>query len=100
MRAGVFVISAALLLAFAAWQNVFPPSTGAQAPASAITACAQVGAAVQGEGCEAFSPDSTPGSVISHTVLAQGCLEQDLHVVRYVPAGDPRSAPLTATWCG
>ncbi|MDO8614371.1 MAG: hypothetical protein Q7T33_01365 [Dehalococcoidia bacterium] len=104
MRRTVFFLSAALLLGLAAGQHGFTQPTGAQSPASAITACARpggarMGPAVQGGGCEASSLDSTPGSVVSHTVLAGGCADADLHVVRYIPAGGPPDTPLTATWC-
>ena len=94
MRLGVFALSAALLLAAVAGQNSLLRSTEAETSTdSAITACA-----VQGD-CSQNSLDSTPGTVLSHTVFTSACGAADLHVMRYVPAGGGPSAPLVATWC-
>ncbi len=102
MRPAAFLTAAALLLAFTAAQGSLPGHTEAEnTQTPAITDCAQqLGAAVQGDHCTRFSLDSTPGSVISHTVLARACAGADLHILRYVPAGRSSNAPLVATYCG
>ncbi len=102
MRPAAFLAAAALLLAFAAAQGSLPRHTEAEnTQTPAITDCAQqMGAAVQGDHCTRSSLGSTPGFVISHTVLARACGSAGLHVIRYVPAGRSSDAPLVATYCG
>ncbi len=101
MRAGVLVLSAALLLAAIAGQNSLLKSTRAESTTPAITACALEGAAVQGTGCTQPPLDSIPGTVISYEVFSNACggPARDLHVLRYAPAGAGRAAPVVATWC-
>lgn len=102
MRHAAFLAAAALLLAFTAAQGPLPRHTEAEnTQTPAITDCAQqMGAAVQGDHCTWSSLDSTPGFVISHTVLARACGSADLHVIRYAPVGRSSDAPLVATYCG
>ena len=98
MRLGVFALCAALFLAIVAGQNSLLRSTEAETTNnSAITACAQT--AAQGGHCWQAPLGSTPGLVLSHTVLAGGCAHADLHVMKYVPSSQPAGAPLVATWC-
>jgi hypothetical protein len=101
MRPAAFLAAAALLLASTAAQGSLPLHTEAEnTQTPAITDCAQqMGAAVQGDHCTRSSLDSTPGSLISHTVLARACAGADLHVVRYLPAGRSSDGPLVATYC-
>ncbi len=95
MRLGLIVLFVALLLAVVAGQNSLLQSTDAKGQSSAITACA-----VQGDSCQAFSLDSTPGAdVLEHTVLSGACFRADLHVVRYIPADSPDGQPVVASWC-
>jgi hypothetical protein len=47
--------------------------------------------------CTPATRDADSGTVLGHEVLSGGCLDQDLHVMRYVPG--TASAPLVATWC-
>ena len=101
MRLALLASCAAFLLAAVAGQKLLVRSIQADTPVSAITACAPTGAdwaAVQGDRCSQLSLDSTPGTVLSHTVLSGGCGRADLHVLRYVPAGAGPDA-LVATWC-
>ena len=49
------------------------------------------------EACTPASQGAESMAVLGHEVLTGGCLDQDLHVMRYVP--DAASAPLIATWC-
>lgn len=103
MRPGVFVLSAALLLAAVAGQNtLLAPTRAAETNTrAAISTCAHLGAAVQGAGCTQPSLDSTPGSIISYYVFAGACAgpAPDLYVLRYVPADSGLPAPAVATWC-
>ncbi len=96
MRPGLAVF-VAVLLAVVAGQNSLLQATDAQTTnsTSAITACA-----VQGGSCSQTSLDSTPGTVLEHSVYAGGCWQADLHVVRYVPAESGDGTPVVATWCG
>lgn len=98
MKASFFLLFVALLLATVAGQNVLLQSTGAEGAAAAVTACP-----VQGGGCHAPSLDGAPalpGRVLEHTVLAGGCAQMDLHVVRYIPSDSTDGAPAVASWCG
>jgi hypothetical protein len=101
MRLAPFLAAAALILAFTAAQGGLPRNINAEnTQPPAITDCAQeMGAAVQGDHCTRSSLDSPPG-LISHTVLARACAGADLHVIRFVPAGQRTYAPLVATYCG
>ena len=94
MRPGIFVLSAALVLAAVAGQNTLLQPTRAETTTPVTGACA-----VQGEGCEQPSLGSTPGAVISHTVFAGACSGADLHVMRYAPADGGGGAPVVANWC-
>ena len=102
MRPAAFLAAAALILAFTAAQGSLPRHTEAEnTQPPAITDCAQpMGAAVQGDHCTQSSLGSTPGFVISHTVLARACGSADLHVIRYAPPGRNADTPLVATYCG
>ena len=102
MRPAAFLAVAALLLAFTATQGSLARHTEAEnTQTPAIADCAQqLGAAVQGDHCIRSSLGSTPGSLISHTVLARACAGADLHVIRYAPPGRSADAPLVATYCG
>ena len=101
MRPAAFLAVAALLLAFTATQGSLARHTEAEnTQTPAIADCAQqLGAAVQGDHCTRSSLDSTPGSVISHTVFARACAGADLHVIRYAPPGRAADTPLVATYC-
>ena len=92
MRLGALAIALVLVLTLALSQVSLPETTNAETTKSAITACA-----VQGGDCPETSLDSTPGTVLSHTVFAQGCASSDLHVMRYI--SDESEAPVVATWC-
>ena len=81
------VAGAALVMATVAGQNTLLNS---EAHIAAIPTCAQ-GA------CTPVSQVAESGTVLGHEVLAGGCQDGDLHVMRYVP--DTASAPLVATWC-
>ena len=74
-------------MAAIAGQNALPNS---EAHIAAGSSCDQ-GA------CTPVSQDTESGTVLGHEVLAGGCQDGDLHVMRYVP--DTASAPLVATWC-
>ncbi len=101
MRSAAFV-AAAVLLALTVGFGSLPRQTKAEnTRPPAITDCAQqLGAAVQGGSCMQASLDSTPGSIISHTVLAGACGGRDLHLVRYTSGTRPSDSPLVAMYCG
>lgn len=92
MRLGALAIALILVLTLALSQVSRPRTTNAETTDSAITACA-----VQGGDCPETSLDSTPDTVLSHTVFEQGCASSDLHVLRYI--SDESKVPLIATWC-
>ena len=102
MRPATFLAVAALLLAFTATQGSLARHTEAEnTQTPAIADCAQrLGAAAQGDHCNRSSLDSTPGLVISHTVLVAACAGADLHIIRYAPPGRSAATPLVATYCG
>lgn len=93
MRAGAIALVAVIVLAIGATQVSLSQQTKAETTHAAITACA-----VQGGSCPSVPLDSTPGTVLSHSVLQGGCATGDLHVMRYLPEDSP-SVPLVATWC-
>ncbi len=102
MRLALLASCAAFLLAAVSGQKLLVRPTQADTPVPAITACAQTGAdwaAAQGARCSQLSMDSTPGSVLSHTIFTAGCGRADLHVLRYAPTGGAGSNALVATWC-
>jgi hypothetical protein len=102
MRLVAFLAAAALIVAFTVALGTVPRHTEAQtAQTSAISGCAQVmDAAVPGDHCSQSSLDGTPGTTVSHLVLAHACGGADLHIVRYLPNGSNYAAPLVATYCG
>lgn len=95
MRLAAFVGTGALLLAAVAGQNAFLQRTDASPQTSVITACAAWGGP-----CKESSPGGTPVTALSHSVLKGGCPAADLHIMRYIGAGDVSEAPLVASWCG
>ncbi len=99
MRPAALAIAAALLLAATAGQNALLRSTEAIDSPPAITGCANESAAVQGA-CSPVSLDGSPGSILSHTVLAGACPGADLHIVKYTLSGPDGSGPAVAKWCG
>lgn len=92
MRLGALAIAVVLVLTLALSQISLPQMTNAETTDLAITACA-----VQGGDCPETSLDSTPGTVLSHTVFDQGCASSDLHVMKYL--ADESEVPVVATWC-
>jgi hypothetical protein len=102
MRLALFLAAAALVIAFTVAQGTLAGNTKAEITQTpAITDCAQsMGAAVQGGHCTRSSLDSTPGFLISHTVLARACAGADLHIIRFAPPGRSVDTPLVATYCG
>jgi len=102
MRLALLASCAVFLLAAVAGQKLLVRPIQANTSVPAITACAHTGAdwaAVQGDRCSQPSLDSTPGTVLSHTVFAAACGRADLHVLRYAPTGSAGSNVLVATWC-
>ncbi len=102
MRLVAFLAAAALIVAFSVAIGSLPRHTEARtAQTLAISDCAQaMDAAVPGDHCSQSSLDGTPGTTVSHLVLAHACAGADLHIVRYVPDGANSAAPLVATYCG
>jgi|FLYL01.1.fsa_nt_gi hypothetical protein len=93
------ILLALLFAAVAGLNPVLRPRSGETNAVTAIQNCAQPGAAVQG-GCLPLQPaslGSTPGTHLSHSVLKAACHEADLHVVRFIPAGE--RTPLVAAFC-
>jgi hypothetical protein len=101
MRSAAFVTAAALLALTVAFGSLPRQTKADDTHPPAITDCAQeLGAAVQGGNCTQASLDGTPGSIVSHTVLAGACGGRDLHLVRYLAGARLSDAPVVAMYCG
>ena len=92
MRLRALAIAVIVVLTLALSQVSLSQTTDAETSDLAITACV-----VQGGDCPEASLDSTTATVLSYTVLVEGCASSDLHVMRYTP--DESKAPVVATWC-
>lgn len=95
MRAGALVIISGLLLAFVTGETILSHSPTREFGTPVVAACS-----AQGERCP--QPSSLDGSgqlILSHNVLVGGCPDADLHVLRYVPAGEETPRPVAASWC-
>ena len=89
----LFAAAALILITFAG-QNVV--QTQANNSDTTISSCPPDATGAR-EGCTPASPDSDPGTVLGHEVLTDGCVNGDLHVLRYLP--NTAATPVVATWC-
>jgi hypothetical protein len=90
MRAKALVLLSGLLLAVLAGSALQDTATNSDPPV--VAACA-----VQGESCDQPALDGGRQSVLSHHVLAGGCPQADLHVMKFTDGRQPQIT--VASWC-